>query len=697
MASPAAGEDDVFDPLPQRRLDLVVNGEPARVHDPHVESGRDGVVQEDRVHRLPHPLVAAEREGQVGDAPRDQRSRSGRPDSGDRLDELHAVAVVLGNAGGDGEDVRVEDDVLGRKARAFGQQPVGAPADGDLARRIDRLSLLVERHHDDGGAEPPDPAGGGEEGPFAVLERQRVDHPLAGKRTEPGLDDLDARAVHHDREPRDIGLHGDQPQEPAHGGLGLEEALVHVHVEQVGAARDLVPRHGDRRFEPVVPDQAGEAARTGHVGAFAHHQECRLRPYQGLGAGEAESGGGSGRPARPDPGHRPPDRADVVRASAAAAADEVDETVLREGAQRRRGDFRRLVIAAEFVRESGVRDRTDRNRGEAREEVDDGAHRFGADRAVHPGGGHLCVLDRNPERFGVLPGEIAPPLVHRREGNKQPRISRRLGNRVPGSLQRRLGVQGVETRLDEQEIGPSRQEARRLFPVGVPQLVPGNGPEGGVRNVGRHAQGAVRGAHGAQHETVPPRTVGDPARDLRAAAVDLESASFEAVVEEGDGVRIEGVGGEGIRPGGAVEAMHLLHQVRPGQGQDIVETLERFRMLPERIAAKARLVEPFGLQQGADGPVEDHDPLGDRPQEPGPAQMRRAHREGKSREERPCARPPAHPAGHENAEVPGAPVFRPASRPQAAKLPALLRLIAGTRNKDGEAEVARAVVSAPFP
>ena len=51
-----------------------------------------------------------------------------------RLDEVDAVVVVLLDAGRDGEDVRVEDDVLGRKAGLFGQQLVGARADRDLAR-----------------------------------------------------------------------------------------------------------------------------------------------------------------------------------------------------------------------------------------------------------------------------------------------------------------------------------------------------------------------------------------------------------------------------------------------------------------------------------------------------------------------------------------------------------------------------------
>ena len=56
--------------------------------------------------------------------------------SAGRLDEVDAVIVVLLDAGRDGEDVRVEDDVLGRKAGLLGQQLVGPGADLDLARRV---------------------------------------------------------------------------------------------------------------------------------------------------------------------------------------------------------------------------------------------------------------------------------------------------------------------------------------------------------------------------------------------------------------------------------------------------------------------------------------------------------------------------------------------------------------------------------
>jgi hypothetical protein len=51
--------------------------------------------------------------------PRDLRVRAARLDAPRRLDERDRVAVVLLDAGRDREDVRVEDDVLGREADLF--------------------------------------------------------------------------------------------------------------------------------------------------------------------------------------------------------------------------------------------------------------------------------------------------------------------------------------------------------------------------------------------------------------------------------------------------------------------------------------------------------------------------------------------------------------------------------------------------
>ncbi len=129
-----AVEHHVLAGLAQLRLDRVVDGELAGIDDAHVHAALDGVVEEHGVHGLAHRLVAAEREGQVRHAARDVDMRQGRGDLAGRLDEVDAVIVVLLDAGRDGEDVRIEDDVLRRETGLLGQQLVGAGAYLDLAR-----------------------------------------------------------------------------------------------------------------------------------------------------------------------------------------------------------------------------------------------------------------------------------------------------------------------------------------------------------------------------------------------------------------------------------------------------------------------------------------------------------------------------------------------------------------------------------
>ena len=77
----------------------------------------------------------------------------------DRLDELDGVVVVLLDAGADGQDVHVEDDVFAGEADLLGEELVGPLADGDLAVLRDGLALLVEGHHDDRGAVAADQPG----------------------------------------------------------------------------------------------------------------------------------------------------------------------------------------------------------------------------------------------------------------------------------------------------------------------------------------------------------------------------------------------------------------------------------------------------------------------------------------------------------------------------------------------------------
>ena len=272
----AAVEDDVLDVLEEIRRDVLVDGELAGVDDAHVEAGLDRVVEEDRVDRLADDLVAAEREGEVRDAAGDLGARAALLDPRNGVDERLGEVGVLLHARGDGEDVRVEDDVLGLEADLVDEQAVGALADLHLAVGRVGLALLVEGHDDRAGAVAAHRARLGQEVLLALLEADRVDDALALHALEPGLDHRPARAVDHDRQPRDLGLGRHEVEEPRHGRLGVEEVGVHVDVEDVRAAAHLVERDVERALEVVGLDQAPEARRAGHVRALPDHDEVRV-------------------------------------------------------------------------------------------------------------------------------------------------------------------------------------------------------------------------------------------------------------------------------------------------------------------------------------------------------------------------------------------------------------------------------------
>ena len=114
--------------------------------------------QEGGVHRLAHGVVAAEREAEVRDPAARLRARAALLDERQRLEERLREAAMLVDAGRDGEDVRVEDQILRREAGLLRQQLVRALADRDLALDRVRLALLVERHDDDACAVAADAA-----------------------------------------------------------------------------------------------------------------------------------------------------------------------------------------------------------------------------------------------------------------------------------------------------------------------------------------------------------------------------------------------------------------------------------------------------------------------------------------------------------------------------------------------------------
>jgi hypothetical protein len=101
------------------------------------------------VHGFADFVVAAEAERNIGNAAGDLGVGQVLFNPSGRVDEVQSVVVVLRHAGGDGENIWIEDDVFGSKTD-FGQDFVCALADADLVFVGCGLALLVKGHNDGG-------------------------------------------------------------------------------------------------------------------------------------------------------------------------------------------------------------------------------------------------------------------------------------------------------------------------------------------------------------------------------------------------------------------------------------------------------------------------------------------------------------------------------------------------------------------
>ena len=172
--------------------------------------------QKRRVNRFAHRLVAAEREREIAHAAAEIHAGALRSDLPRRLDEIDGVLVVLFQPGRDGQNVGIEDDVVGIEIELLGEQPVRACANVHLARDGVGLPRFVERHHDDPGAVLLNAPRFLQKILFAFLQADRVHHGLALDALQPRLEHRPLRAVDHDRDARNLWLGRNQIQKMRH-------------------------------------------------------------------------------------------------------------------------------------------------------------------------------------------------------------------------------------------------------------------------------------------------------------------------------------------------------------------------------------------------------------------------------------------------------------------------------------------------
>ncbi len=437
--------------------------------------------------------------------------------------------------------------------------------------------------------------------------------PLLLNALQAGLDHFPLGGVDHDRHARDVGLGGDQVEEGDHGRLRVQHAFVHVDVDHLGAGFHLLLGHLESFRVVFLADQPGELGRTGDVGALADVDEQRAAvDGERLQAGQATGPGNLRDGPRRVLGHCLGDRLDVRRGGAAAAADDIEEAGGGEFLDHHGHFRRRFVVFAEGVRQAGVGVGRDMGVGLSRQFLDVRPQFLGAEGAVQAYRDRPGVPHRVPEGLGGLARQGAAGGVGDGSGDHDRQLHAEFLEHALDGEDRRLGVEGVEDGLDQDQVGAAFDQAAGRLDVVLHQFVEGDVAVAGVVHVRGNRAGAAGRAEHAGDETRLVRGLGGLrvrhlAGQARPFDVEFVGQRLHAVVGLGHLGGVEGVGLEDVGAGVEVGLLDGLDHVRAAQQQEVVVAFHVARPVGEALAAVVGLFQLVALDHGAHAAIEDQD------------------------------------------------------------------------------------------
>ena len=197
----------------------------------------------------------------------------------------------------------------------------------------------------------------------------------------------------------------------------------------------------------------------------------------------------------------------------------------------------------ERVGQAGVRIAGDRRVGLLRELGQERVHEVGAERAVEADREGFYVPHRVPQRLdGLRRDHRLAAAPDRRRHHHRERHAVLLEHLLDRD-ERRLGVERIEDRLDEEHVGAPRDERSHLARVGRFHLVEGDDAEAGIVGIGRIRERHRERADGAGDEAAlsvgGAHAIGPFTAFARRLDVDLprevvqERAGEDGVVERG--------------------------------------------------------------------------------------------------------------------------------------------------------------------
>ena len=237
---------------------------------------------------------------------------------------------------------------------------------------------------------------------------------------------------------------------------------------------------------------------------------------------------------------------------------------------------------------------------------------LGAEGTVQAHGNRLGVTHRVPEGLGGLPGEGAAGGVGDGAGDHDRQLDAVLLEHLLHGEDGRLGVEGVEDGLDQDQVGAALDQTAGGLGVVLHQLVEGDVAVARVVDVRGDRAGAAGWTEDASDETRTVRGfqglgVGHLASDAGALDVHLVGQRLHAIVGLGHAGGVEGVGFQDVGACIQVGLLDLGDDLRLAQQQQIVVAFDVARPVGETRATVVGLFQLVALDHGAHAAVEDQD------------------------------------------------------------------------------------------
>ena len=402
-----------------------------------------------------------------------------------RADKVLRVVIVLFNTGSNREDVRVEDDVFRREAHLFGQNFVCAATNLNFARAGIGLAHFIEGHHHHGGTITAHHLRVVDKGINAFFHRDGVNNAFTLNTLQPFLDDFPLRGVNHDWHPGNVRLTGYQVEEAHHRRFGVEHSLIHIDVDDLGAALNLLAGHVKRFTVLLFFNQPFEFRRTGHVSPLPDvHKQAVITDGQRLKTGQTAGNRQRRQLTRRQTRHRIAHRGNMLWRGTAATTDDIQKTGFGPLADLRRHGVCIQIVFTKGVRQAGVRVCGDIAFSDARKFLHILAQLIGTQRAVQAESERFSVTQGVVKSFCGLAGEGTTRGIGDGTGNHDRQVDAQRLELLFHRVNRGFGIEGVEYRFNQDQIGTAFHQRFGRFTIRRHQLIKADVTKGRVVYIG---------------------------------------------------------------------------------------------------------------------------------------------------------------------------------------------------------------------